>query len=179
MNVERQKRALKEVVTRRPRTTLIGSFRFKPLIDTIHTTLERRGIEVLAPAKGLVTGEIGGFPLIQGDDVTSKEGAVELERRFLEAAINSDILLLINPESYHGIMSAWEMGFVMAHKIPLFSLDQIGSDEPEHPTHQLLRRSIPRVSLDVFASLAFVARENNKRPAYKIIGTPWRVVPAE
>lgn len=145
------------LIVRKPKVTLIGSLRFKSQIDEVRDYLESHGVDVAAPPKGLVTNEIPGFKFIEGNEGTSLKDAVEIERQFLEALINSDIGLLVNPGGDNGFTSSWEMGFASTYT-PIYSLEMLDWKEPEHPTFQEVREIIPVVPLEVVPFVQKVCR---------------------
>lgn len=117
---------------RRPRCTLLGSFRHKPLIDSIHILFERNGIEVPAPPLGRVTEEQAGFKILEVDD-TTKVHWLEIENQFMRSLTASDVGYLVNPDGYIGMSTGYELAWALAHGIPVYGMEpvtKVANDDP-------------------------------------------------
>lgn len=138
-NPEKDKHQEGELKERKPKVTIIGSFRFKKEIDEVITFLEENGVEVLEPKKGKVIGErVGSFKVIEGEPAETIEEALEIERRFIKAVVDSDAVYLVNPGGYSGTSSAWELGSAMAGRVPIYAMEVPQWDEPDHPAFHML-----------------------------------------
>lgn len=155
----------KELIEKRkPRVTIVGRFRHKQVIDEVITYLEEQGIDVPAPRKGGVTGEvITGFRLLEGDNAATEEEALKLELGFIESMVNSDAVYHVNPAGSGGFSSCYELGVAAAHRIPIFAMEPLDWDEPDHPTFQGIIRMIRVVPKEEIPILARTTMKQNKR----------------
>lgn len=156
------------VKNRKPKITIVGSFSFKSQIDEIITYLEAQDIEIMAPRKGSVIQKINGFKLIDGDTVHRETDTKELERRFIEAMINSDAVYLVNPDGYNGLLSASEMGYASSLGIPIFAMEPLDWEEPEHPMFQTMLQLVFIVSVQELPDKAREAMKQNTRPQFRV-----------
>lgn len=76
------------------------------------------GVEVLSPSSFSVKREVRGFVILRGDTGTPRE----VEREHLAAIRNSDFLYIVNPDREIGVSTCLEIGFAVAHDIPVFCL---------------------------------------------------------
>lgn len=148
---------------RRPTVTIIGSLRFKDKIDEVIDLLQTSGIEVVAPRKATVAGEIHGFRFLNGDRVESFRDAVEIEDRFTEAMLNSDAVYLVNPGSYNGILSSYELGIAIAHRVPICAMEPLDWGEENHPAFKRVVKMIKVLPPNEFSQYAREAMKRNKR----------------
>lgn len=80
------------MLTRSPESrgvTLLGSFKYKAILDQVADHLEKRGVPVLAPPRGEVIGETQNFRMLQVD--AAHMDPVEAEFGYLKAAFSAGI----------------------------------------------------------------------------------------
>lgn len=100
--------------------TISGSFR-RFLLEIQAKVKECRdhGIDVLSPQVTEVKGEGEGFVFLNGDRGTPKD----IETKHLCAIRNSDFLYVVNPGGYIGTSVTLEIGYAVAHSVPIFCLE--------------------------------------------------------
>jgi hypothetical protein len=107
------------------RATVSGSFRrhMTAVYDAVSVLMEQR-VEVLSPADPRIVDQIGEFVFVASDRVRSIK---MVQDRHLECIRASDFLWLVTPDGYVGQSASMEVGFAVAHGIPVFS-DHVPSD---------------------------------------------------
>lgn len=100
--------------------TISGSFqRFLPEILIKVKECKEQNINVLSPQATEANGEYNGFIFLRNDKGTPKD----IEINHLTAIRNSDFLYVVNPNGYIGSSVTLEIGFAIAHAIPIFCLE--------------------------------------------------------
>ena len=103
--------------------TISGSFRkFYPEITNAIDVFSEREIEILSPAKSKIVDPNAEFVIFESDETTDVR---ELEDRHLDAIRNSDALYIVNPGGYVGNSAILEIGYAIALKIPIYTLEPI------------------------------------------------------
>jgi hypothetical protein len=129
-------------------TTISGSFKFKPEIDTIIEEFTGLNVLVLAPEKGwlLLPTRIH---LKFSDEVfkplpSERDKPIKVvEDEFLSAIKKSDFLYVVCPDGYVGNSSMMEIGFAIALGIPVFASHPINVLEPD----PMLQHFINQISI--------------------------------
>lgn len=113
---------------------ITGSFKFKPEIDEVYDELRDNGIKVLAPEKGWLylplrqiirLEELGTLrPLPSEKDMNPKD----IERVFLSHLDRANFMYLMNPEDYIGLSGAFEIGWALAKKKPIYANKEINPE---------------------------------------------------
>jgi len=75
---------------------------------------------VLSPTLGDVKEELEGFVFLDTDVGTAQE----IQNRHLRAIARSDFLYIVNPTGYTGTSVTLEIGYALAHSVPVFSLER-------------------------------------------------------
>src|SRR5688572_17291899 len=101
------------------RATVCGSFRrhMSAVYDAV-TELTELGVSVLSPSDPRIVDQIGEFVFVASDRVRSIK---LVEDRHLECIGASDFLLLVTPDGYVGQSASMELGYAIAHTIPVYS----------------------------------------------------------
>lgn len=124
------------------RVTVCGSFRKFP--ETLESALQEfkdHHIEVLSPRSALILDDLDGFVTLRGDvvegiDLLSSDDLPRamrsIEDSHLSAIQRSDAVWLIAPGGYLGLSSSFEIGWALAHCVPVFydARSRPGSIEP-------------------------------------------------
>jgi hypothetical protein len=147
------------------KATVSGSFRRHMVaVNDAVSELNERGVEVLSPADPRVVDQIGEFVFVASDRVRSIK---VVEDRHLECILASDFLWLVAPDGYVGQSASMELGYAVAHGVPVFSLDVPGDG-----TLQKYVQTVPTVSMAVsFVKASRVATPDESflvRPHQKI-----------
>ncbi|MCL4384634.1 hypothetical protein M1116_04215 [Patescibacteria group bacterium] len=110
---------------------LSGSFKFKDKIDAARAEFEHYGASVLAPDPGwsasrdphlqIKAGEPGSHPLPTEIDLSIRQ----IEDTFLVAISRADLFYLVNPDGYLGNSAAFEVGFALACRRPLYAAEPL------------------------------------------------------
>ncbi len=110
--------------------TISGSYRKFP--DEIAAALEHfqdLGVTILSPKSATILSSLAGFVSLKGDiipriDQVSQNDIVQsmrlIENSHLNAIQQSDALWLALPQGYCGAATAFEIGWALAHNIPIF-----------------------------------------------------------
>lgn len=110
--------------------TISGSYRKFP--DEIAAALEHfqdLGVTVLSPKSATILSSLAGFVSLRGDiipriDRVSQNDIVRsmqlIENSHLNAIQQSDALWLVLPNGYCGAATAFEIGWALAHNVPVF-----------------------------------------------------------
>jgi len=137
------------------RVTVSGSFRrhMTEIYDAVSEFVER-GASVLSPADPRIVDQIGEFVFVASDRVRSIK---MVEDRHLDCIRSSDFLWLVAPDGYVGQSASMELGYAIAHNIPVFC--------KELPNDGTLRKYVQQVpSVSVALQFAQAARVNVGRP---------------
>jgi len=87
------------------------------------------GIKVLSPHGAIILSSLNDFVLLKNDPVTSfssfsdttiSEAMRFIENSHLRALQQSDALWLVLPQGYCGVSTAFEMGWALAHNVPVY-----------------------------------------------------------
>ncbi len=112
------------------KVTISGSYRKFP--EDIAAALERfrdLGIQVLSPKSATIVSSVDGFvslekDIIQKIDAISQNDIASamrlIENSHLSAIQQSDALWLAIPQGYCGIATSFEIGWALAHNVPVF-----------------------------------------------------------
>lgn len=123
-------------------TTISGSYRKYPeSVDAAMRTFSSLGVQVLSPPSMQVVSSVDGFVSLQEDPIQRLDLAPHadlaslmrtVEQSHLQAIVQSDFLWLSVPEGYLGPSTAFELGWSLAHGVPVYALaEQIAmSTEP-------------------------------------------------
>jgi hypothetical protein len=99
--------------------TVSGSFhRFMLEIEGAVRSLAELGVKVVSPADPRVVDAVGEFLFVASDRVRSIR---LVQDRHLESIAASDFLWLVCPDGYVGQSASMELGFAVAHGVPVFS----------------------------------------------------------
>lgn len=121
--------------------TLSGSFRKFP--EQLARDLEHfrdLDVTVLSPQSAVILSSIDGFVTLQNDPLSSfasfSEDSIPLAMRFIEnshlrAIQQSDALWLVLPQGYCGPATAFEIGWALAHHVPVYYHQQHRIDVTE------------------------------------------------
>ncbi len=154
---------------------ILGSFKNKSLIDETIDRFTDANIDVLAPPKGRVTQQQGGFNILEGDNL-ERHHWIELENMFMLAMTSADVLWLVNPDGYVGESTAWELAIAGGYGIPTYSTSRItrcSDDDFEVRMLSVLTDPIERESfikmvqsrvLDVTNQIGFVPQNERMAP---------------
>ena len=99
------------------------------------------GAEVLSPKGGIIASHIEGFVALQNDLIRRIDKVPEsmlsqamrvIENSHLRAIRESDLLWLVTRNGYFGISSAFEIGWALAHNVPVYysAKEQKNIEEP-------------------------------------------------
>jgi len=103
------------------KATISGSFRkFLREIKQILNEFEKNEIEILSPKLSNVKSTENNFIIFEHENERPKN----LELNHLKAIEQSDFLYIVNPNGYIGNSCAMEIGFAIAHDIPIFTLEK-------------------------------------------------------
>jgi len=101
-----------------------GSFRkFYNEIVKLIDEFNSLGIEVLSPKKSKIINPEEEFVVLESD--SKDKNIKQLEEEHLEAIKNSNFLYICNPKKYLGNSAIMEIGFAIANKKPIFTLESI------------------------------------------------------
>jgi len=118
--------------------TISGSFRkFLPEIEAKIKECLKNEIKVLSPKVTEVREEINGFVFLTNDSGSIKN----IEISHLHAIRNSDFLYVVNPNGYIGPSVTLEIGYAVAHSIPVFA--------SEEPTEYILSQFISEIQQSI------------------------------
>lgn len=102
------------------KATISGSFqKFLREIKQIIDEFEKNEIEILSPKLSNVKSNENNFIIFEHENKLPKN----LEISHLKAIERSDFLYIVNPQGYIGNSCAMEIGFALAHNIPIFTLE--------------------------------------------------------
>lgn len=123
---------------RRLRCSISGSFH-KSLaeIQRVARAFNRLGVRVLSPSSFSPRKELDGFLVLRGDTGDAKD----MQRKHLQAIRDSDFLYVVNPNGETGVSAVLEIGFAIAHDIPVFC-----SHTPTEYVIKLFTRTEPNVA---------------------------------
>jgi hypothetical protein len=82
------------------------------------SALSELGVNVLSPADPRVVDQIGEFVFVASDRVRSIK---MVQDRHLECLKSSDFLWVVAPDGYVGQSASMELGYAVAHDVPVFS----------------------------------------------------------
>ena len=105
------------------KVVLSGSFNRH--LDAIKTSVEvfrSLGVEILSPEDPAVVDVIGEFVVLASDKRLSVRG---IENRHLEAIRQASFLYIECPDGYIGVSTALELGYAVAHQIPVITSAQL------------------------------------------------------
>ncbi len=117
--------------------TLSGSYRKFP--EELARDIEHFrdcGVTVLSPHSATILNSLEGFVLLQNDPLTSlssfsddklPEAMRSIENSHLRAIQQSDALWLVLPQGYCGVSTAFEIGWALAHNVPIYYHQQYHS----------------------------------------------------
>ncbi len=115
------------------RVTISGSF--QKHIDHIASAMEEfkdNGIEVLSPKSTVIVSSLDGFVSLRGDPIEKiyheknlPEAMRLIENSHLQAILHSDALWLTLPRGYCGTATAFEVGYALANRVPIFYQDSV------------------------------------------------------
>jgi nucleoside 2-deoxyribosyltransferase len=145
--------------------TVSGSFRrAMTAVQEAVYVLTDRGVTVLSPADPRVVDHFGDFLFVASDRVHTLR---LVQSRHLAAIEASDFLWLVAPDGYVGLSAAMEIGFAVAHGIPVYSVDI--------PMDLTLRQYVTPVERleDALGRVAASRRERNEP---QILVEPFAVV---
>jgi len=110
--------------------TISGSYRkFSEEIGQALEAFRDLGVNVLSPRSATILSSIDGFVSLKGDLVQRindlSEGNIAnaiklIENSHLQAIQQSDALWIVIPQGYCGIATAFEIGWALAHNVPVF-----------------------------------------------------------
>lgn len=110
--------------------TICGSFRKFP--ETLESALQEfkdYNIEVLSPRSAMILDDLDGFVTLRGDVVEGidrlssdylPKAMRAIENSHLSAIRRSDAVWLIAPGGYIGLSTSFEIGWALAHCVPVF-----------------------------------------------------------
>jgi hypothetical protein len=109
-----------------PSCTISGSFRkfYGGIIET-KEEFEKNGIEVISPKKSKITSSKKGFVILESDSILMPG---EIEDLHLDAIEDSDFVYIYNPEGYVGYSTRFEIGYALALRKPIFSLELVDDE---------------------------------------------------
>lgn len=132
--------------------TILGSFRFKEIIDATRIELEQLGVRVLAPEIGMVfTPPIRRhirFPATF-NPLNGERGMPikTVEDQFLGYIARSDFVYLVNFGGYVGDVVSLETGFAIASNVPIYSREKVDLGLDMDPAWQNLMKGIVVMSV--------------------------------
>jgi len=98
-----------------------GSFRrFLPQVQDTVAELSLLNITVLSPQTGKPVADIDGFVVLD----TDKGSPAQIEKEHLSAISRSDFLYVVNPDGAVGPSVALEIGYALAHRVPVYSMKE-------------------------------------------------------
>ncbi len=110
--------------------TISGSYRkFPEELASAIEAFRDLGVTVLSPHSATILSSLNDFVSLQGDIVERIDGAGEsnirkamtlVENSHLKSIQRSDALWAIVPEGYCGVATAFEIGWALAHSVPVF-----------------------------------------------------------
>ena len=142
------------------RVVISGSFRkFQDVLASTLQEFKDLGTEVLSPPSATIISTFEGFVSLKGDLVSRIDNLAEqnisqvitqVENSHLKAVQDADLLWLILPQGYCGVATAFEIGWAIAHKIPVYTFekDWFVSKEP-----------IVRAYVTPISSIAYLVKE--------------------
>jgi len=89
------------------------------------STLEAQGIEVLSPPRSRIVNPGAEFVLFEADGPAAN--VAQVERGHLAKIARADFLYLYNPGGYVGDDTRFELGFAVAHGVPIIALAYTGN----------------------------------------------------
>ena len=102
------------------RATVSGSFqRHLGAVAQTHRELQQLGAVVLSPRGSSTVGRRKGFVYLEGDIGSIQD----IELRHLAAIAASDFLYVADPEGYIGSSTAAEIGWALAHGVPVWAAE--------------------------------------------------------
>lgn len=143
---------MSELNHRSPEGVISGSFKFKPEIDSAINEFRDLNVIIRAPEIGWLYVPTSGLIVAttneQFQPLPNEQHmlAGEVEAAFLEQLDKSDFVYVMNPESYIGDMSIFEIGYTKGIKKPIYASNPInfhslGGRDPK--MIELLRTTIP------------------------------------
>lgn len=112
------------------KVTISGSYRKFP--EEVGQALEKfsdLGVKVLSPKSAIILSSVEGFVSLQGDPISRINQIAEsnlteamrlVENGHLKEIQQSDALWLILQDGYCGLATAFEVGWALAHQVPVF-----------------------------------------------------------
>lgn len=108
---------------RRLKVTVSGSFnRHMPGIETAVSGFNRAGFDVLSPKCPVLVDEVADFLFVESDRSRDPKA---VQDGHLHAIKASDLLWLVSPDGYLGPSASLEIGYAIAHRIPILCGDPI------------------------------------------------------
>ena len=145
------------------RATVSGSFRrHMPAINEAVMELVEFGVDVLSPADPRVVDQIGEFVFVASDRVRSVK---MVEDRHLECIGASDFLWLVAPDGYVGQSASMELGYAIAHGIPILC-----RGKPTDGTLEKYVRQVPSIGAALIVAYASRRRASLRHPLIDPIG---------
>ena len=123
-----------------------------PDVQSVVERFTDSGVLVLSPSDPRVVDSFGDFVFVASDQVRRLR---TVQARHLAAIAASDLLWLVAPDGYVGQSAAMEIGFAVAHKVPIFCASV--------PTDLTLRQWV--VSVPSEADAVRRVRQTTSRPA--------------
>lgn len=122
--------------------TISGSYRKYP--DEAYSAMQEfqdQDVQVLSPPSLEIISSLGDFVSLRGDSIERldqfsgddvHDAMREIELHHLGAIAQSDLLWMVMPEHYIGASAVFEMGWALAHNVPVYALEHqvLGSHEP-------------------------------------------------
>ena len=135
----------------RPTCVILGSFNkfYQEIQDTI-VALEKSGIKVLAPNIGKIVKTEKGFQILDSD---ASQDPKKIEVGFLRKALPTDAVYIVNPGGYAGDTVAGEMGILIGHGNPIYSMEPLDSSLEGHAVWQSISKIIKPYDLPAFTHM--------------------------
>ena len=139
----------------RSAVVISGSYRkFPEELSQVMEEFRDLGVSVLSPQSSHILSSIDGFVSLKGDIVERIDTVINsdivramrtVENGHLNAIVQSDALYVVAPQGYCGISTAFEMGWALAHEVPIYYDSKYVSDVQE-PILKMYARPVASIS---------------------------------
>ncbi|GEM_PF-636985 len=124
------------------KATISGSYqKFPEELEKARQEFQDCGVSILSPQSAQIVSSIDGFVSLKGDLISNLASVSEnflpdaiklVENTHLQAITSSDLLWLFLPKGYCGIATAFEIGWALAHNIPVYAAQKDLLDSKEY-----------------------------------------------
>ena len=135
----------------KPTCAVLGSFnKFYPEIKSVIQFMETNGILVPAPNIGNIVRTERGFQILDSDASLDPK---KIEVGFFRKALPADAVYIVNPGGYAGDTVAGEMGILIGHGNPIYSMEPLDSSLEGHAVWQSISKIIKPYDLPAFTHM--------------------------